>query len=320
MSHDFSPKKNLALLLEAFRGTRAARNEHSRSLNSPGTIESGLALLRERWPDLQSPDQTSPVFIFSAGWRSGSTFLQRWVMTGKEILVWGEPYCLAGLIPSLSGQLKAFTQSWPEDKFFAASHDRAEDLTKTWVANLYPSLSDFMNAHIGYFEKLFIKPALAAGKDLWGLKEVRLGVEHACYLQWLFPNARFLFLYRNPYHAYGSYRKWRNWYRTWPDEPVFTAARFGAIWKELAADFLQNHHKTGGLLLQYEELRTQATKSRLEDYLGYRLADASSLGRVSGTGAYNRAQGSAHWIPKVEAFLLKRQVEPVSLQLGYAGR
>jgi hypothetical protein len=320
MRHNLSPQKNLAVLFEAFRGKPAALREYRRSLKSPVTIETGLTLLLERWPGLRSSNQSTPIFIFSAGWRSGSTFLQRWIMTGKNILVWGEPYRHSALIPSLAGQLKAFTQQWPKDHFFAACHGHDDDLTNTWVANLYPDLTDFMDAHIGYFENLFSKPALAAGKSGWGLKEVTLRVEHACYLQWLFPNAKFLFLYRDPYRAYGSYRNWRDWYRTWPDEPVFTAARFGALWKELAADFLQNHHKTGGLLLRYEELQTQATKSRLEDYLGFELKDAASLVRVGDASARDRPHDRSHWIPKLEGFLLKRQVEPVSRQLGYCNR
>lgn len=317
MSHDLSPQKHLALLLEAFRGTRTARHEHSRRMNSPVTIEAGLALLRERWPDLQSTDQSAPVFIFSAGWRSGSTFLQRWIMTCKDILVWGEPYCYAGLIPSLAGQLKAFTQHWPQDEFFVACHDRAEDLAQTWVANLYPSLSHFINAHIGYFNKLFLEPALAAGKASWGLKEVTLRVEHACYLRWLFPKAKFLFLYRDPYDAYASYRKWRNWYRAWPSDPVFTASRFGALWMELATDFVKNHHKVDGLLLKYEELQTGTTRSQLEGYLGFPVGDASSLARVDSAHVSGFGRGRSHWVPRLEKLLLKRQVEPVSLQLGY---
>lgn len=316
-----SLKNNLGLLVEALRGPRAARREHNRNLGSPATIESGLALLRARWPDLKSPDQSAPVFIFSAGWRSGSTFLQRWVMTGNNILVWGEPYCHSGLIPSLAGQLKAFTPRWPQDEFFAAYHeDGGEDLTQGWVANLYPAMSDFMNAHIGYFERLFLEPALALGRTRWGLKEVTLRVEHACYLRWLFPNARFLFLYRDPYRAYASYRRWRGWYRSWPDEPVFTAAHFGALWKQSTTDFLENHSKVGGLLLRYEELRTQSTKERLEHYLGVLLADPSSLARVDGAGAADRRYSRSHWIPKPEAFLLRRKVEPVSRRLGYPGR
>lgn len=241
-------------------------------------------------------------------------------MTNDSLLLWGEPYCHNGVIQSLAGQLMAFTQSWPWDEFFADTHEGTGDLSKAWIANLYPPLADFMEAHIGYLETLFLKPALAYGKSRWGLKEVRLGIDHARYLQWLFPNAKFVFLIRNPYDAYGSYRKWRRWYRAWPDDPVFTATRFGALWKELATDFVANHGKVGGLLVRYEELRAPETRSRLEHYLGLSLADAASLARVGGTATPKQHSGRGHWIPRLEILLLKRQVAPVSMQLGYSGK
>jgi hypothetical protein len=319
MKSDWSPSKNLALLIEALWGTQAARELHRRSLRLPINIQSGLCAIRTHWPDLRSSNQSAPIFVFSAGWRSGSTFLQRWLLTGEKIMVWGEPYSHAGLIQSLAGQLKAFTPDWPMDEFFAHGDDQGRELTQAWVANLYPSPAVFMDAHIAFLERLFLQPAHVLGKSRWGLKEVTLGVDHACYLRWLFPNARFLFLYRDPYNAYGSYRKWRSWYRTWPGDPVFTASRYGAVWRELAADFAENHQKVGGLLLRYEELRTQATRARLEDYLELQLAEPSSLSRLGGTGTVKRASSRYHWMPKLEAFLLKRQVEPVSRQLGYKG-
>jgi len=255
--------------------------------------------------------------VFSAGWRSGSTFLQRWIMTAENVMVWGEPYCHAGLIQSLAGQLKAFTPDWPKQEFFSDHDEHERDLSKAWVANLYPSPLDFMNAHIAFLERLFLEPAHSLGRNRWGLKEVTLNVDHACYLRWLFPNARFLFLCRDPYDAYGSYRKWRSWYKSWPDEPVFTASRFGVVWRELAADFVENHKEAGGLLLRYEELQTRETRSRLEDYLELRLAEPSSLGRIGASSTAKWVGSHSHWIPKLEAFLLKRQVDVVSRQLGY---
>lgn len=319
MSRDISPKKNIELLIEAFRGTRSARNSHRQSLRLPITIESGLAAIQARWPDLHSPNVSEPVFILSAGWRSGSTFLQRWVMTEKNTMLWGEPYRHAGLIESLARPMAAFTDTWPDDKFFIDRHDRDEDLSRTWVANLYPGMEALMNAHIGYLEKLFKEPALARGRNRWGLKAVTLDIAHACYLKWLFPKAKFLFIYRNPYDAYASYRSWRDWYKSWPAEPVFTASRYGALWRELSSDFVENYGKVGGLLLRYEELSGRTTKMRLEEYLGFRMPEAASLARIPDTSAeLASAQHQSHWVPKLEVFLLKRQVEPLSLRLGYA--
>lgn len=314
MRNDLSPKRNIISLIEAFRGSKAVRDEHRRSVDRPITVRSGLTAIHARWPNLRSPNKSAPVFIFSAGWRSGSTLLQRWIMTNEDILVWGEPYRRASPISSLANQLPAFTRNWPADHFFSGYDDG--QLNQTWVANYYPAISALMNAHIAYLERLFLESAVDHGRKRWGLKEVTLAVEDAMYLQWLFPNARFLFLYRDPYHAYSSYRKWRNWYRTWPNQPVFTATAFGALWKGLVTDFVDNHQAVGGVLLRYEDLTVPATQARLEDYLGFELAEISSLKHIGGRGDA-RTRMQKHWVPKLEIFLLKRQVEPVSSRLGY---
>src|SRR6185312_1965624 len=124
-------------------------------------------------------------------------------------------------------------------------------------------------AHQAYFARLFAEPARRNGAERWGIKEVRLDCDHAFYLRWLFPRARFLFLIRNPYFAWRSYaaraaKGWK-WYHRWPDEPV-TVASFAAHWRRLAADFLENHHQVNGLIVRYEDL-ARGEYSEVEEYL-----------------------------------------------------
>ena len=84
------------------------------------------------------------------------------------------------------------------------------------------------------------------GFDRWGVKEVRWDVEMASYLRWLFPDARFVFLVRNPFDAYRSYRQWdwydnwpfHTWYDRWPSEPIDSPESFGSHWRRLAGGFL----------------------------------------------------------------------------------
>ena len=229
--------------------------------------------------------------------------------------MWGEPYRHAALVDSLASQVKAFTDGWPIDTFFVDSHSQGAALNSTWIANMYPSMADFLAAHVAYFERLFAHPVQASRRGRWGVKEIGLTVDHACYLRWLFPKARFLFLYRNPYDAYRSYRRWRNWYRSWPDRPVFTPGSFGTYWNELTGDFIANHQKVNGLLVRYEELRTAETRKKLEAYLGMPLVDPASLPRVDGL----RNQDRRRKVPRFEWFLLRRRVEPLAYKLGYLG-
>ena len=49
-----------------------------------------------------------PVFVFSAGWRSGSTMLQRMIMENNpELLIWGEPFDLTNLHDHMAAQFRA---------------------------------------------------------------------------------------------------------------------------------------------------------------------------------------------------------------------
>ncbi len=62
---------------------------------APGSrlsIESGIRAIRRRWPEITNDCDEHPVFILSAGWRSGSTMLQRMLM--RECFIWGEPLAI----------------------------------------------------------------------------------------------------------------------------------------------------------------------------------------------------------------------------------
>ncbi len=149
-------------------------------------IEAGLQAIRKRWPDLGDDYDDDPIFVLAAGWRSGSTMLQR-LLVGP-CFIWGEPFGHAGLIDSLAEPIRCFTAMWPEKHHFYRGQD-GDKLARSFIANLYPAMEDLLRAHRGYFERLFAEPARRAGASRWGLKEVRLDVDHAVYLQWLFPRA-----------------------------------------------------------------------------------------------------------------------------------
>jgi hypothetical protein len=318
MPQSLSQRRSWKLFVEGLWGTSAARKHHARYAAKRLTVEAALGVIGTRWPELRSTETSEPVFILASSWRSGSTFLQRLIMSGEEAFVWGEPYRRSALVDSLASQVRAFTDVWPMDTSIVDDHCQGDVFNSTWIANMYPPMADFLAAHVVYFERLFAQPVQASRGRRWGVKEIGLTVDHACYLRWLFPNARFLFLYRNPYDAYRSYRRWRDWYRTWPDKPVFTPGTFGRYWSELTGDFIANHQKVDGLLVQYEELRTPETRKKIELYLGMPLVDPASLPRVDGLRNQNRRKDSRR-VPRFEWFLLRRRVEPLASKLGYLG-
>ncbi len=56
-------------------------------------------------PDTTDRDAVQPIFVLTSGWRSGSTLLQRIVVTDPKLLIWGEPLGDLGLIPQITNML-----------------------------------------------------------------------------------------------------------------------------------------------------------------------------------------------------------------------
>ncbi len=308
-SLDFRIKK---IFFQPFFGKYAVWKEHRRlAANPPGTWDA-LQIISSRWPDVKSQEQSQPIFILSAGWRAGSTLLQRIIMSKANIIIWGEPYSHTGLIKNMARPITAFTAKWPRDDWFVEQFNRSE-LPQTWVANLYPSVKALLNAQIGFFKILFQEPAEQLGFSQWGIKDVRLTIDDAFFLQWLFPRAKFLFLYRNPYDCYRSYRFYGYWYKQWPDKPTFTPRAFGEHWKSLLAGFLSGYQRLGGKLIKYEDLCTgKVSLDDLESYLEIEI-DKSILDVKVGS-----TKSKVGDIPFMEKYLLKKAVEPLASELDYS--
>jgi hypothetical protein len=259
-------------------------------------------------------DDKAPIFLLSAGWRSGSTLLQRLIMSDPRVLIWGEPYDECGLIQAIAGSMKAFRPGWPPQEYFydGTPPDR---LTGEWIANLFPSLEDWRKGQRALFDTTFAEPAKRAGAERWGIKEVRFTAEHCAYLRWLYPKAKFVFLYRNPLDAYRSYCRYgRSWYDTFPDRPVFTPIAFGTHWRKLMQGFLKDAKALDALIIRYEDLVAGHTPlDKLENYLGIAI-DRNVLKARVGTSERGGEKGQAN---ALERWLLRRAVAPVAEKMGY---
>jgi hypothetical protein len=270
------------------------------------------AILRRWGSAVAGSPADSPVFIFGAGWRCGSTWLQRLVMSSGNAIIWGEPFDRSCIVQTMSSQLVPLGQRWPLDGWFLGE-ERPGALADRWVANLYPPVPILIEAHRSLFRRLFEVPARERGIPRWGLKEIRLTTAHARYLHLLSPAAKFLFLVRNPLDAYQSYRGASEpWFERWPDRLIITAGQFGQMWTRLAQDFLENHAAVSGLLLRYEDLVSDSAGIRIvSDYLELPLDPAVAARPIRGIVHEKDA------MPGFERRLLKQQVRELSRRLGY---
>ncbi len=302
-------------LTSAFKGPAQARAAHRQALRKNPGIVTGIEALLAACPPPDAAGDEAPIFLLSAGWRSGSTLLQRLLMSDKNVLIWGEPYDECGLIQTLAETTRAFRAGWPPADYYYDGTPPHE-LSGNWIANLFPALEDLRKGHRALFDTTFAQPAKAAGATRWGIKEVRLGSDHSRYLRWLYPNARFLFLYRNPLEAYRSYCRYgRSWYDTFPDKPMFTPTAFGRHWRKLMDGFTRDAGNLGALMVRYEELIAgQAHLDEIEQYLGIRI-DRGVLGAKVGS---SERGGEKVQVNGLEKWLLRREVSPLAERLGYA--
>jgi hypothetical protein len=218
----------------------------------------------------------------------------------------------------MAATVRAFRRGWPPPEYYISHHGdvRPVDLTDDWIANLFPPPETIRASHRAYFDAAYALPAKRAGCERWGIKEVRLTVEHAHYLKWLYPRARFVFLYRDPFAAYRSYCRFgRNWYDLFPDRPMFTPAGFGRHWRELLHGFMRADASLGAMLVRYEDLAAgdEALVRQIGQHLDLQL-DASILRQKVGTSERGGRRAS---VTRLERALLARAVAPLAKELGY---
>ena len=307
-------KRLVKVPLEARLGRLDVRYRHRQDLHRIPSVQQAIAIVEERWPEVRANAPTdAPIFILAAGWRSGSTLLQRLVMSSGQTLIWGEPYANCDYPGLLARSLRIFTADYPTAEWFIGPGDRRRaELSEEWIANLYPNMPDLIGAHRRFFLRLYAEPAVARGYVRWGLKEVRLTIADAGYLRLLFPHGRFLFLYRSPYTAWRSYRIWRSWYFRWPDQPIFTPREFGVLWRSLVQGYVDGAQSVGGMLVKYEDLAGgQRDLEALGRHLSLELNPGVLDSRVEGRGV------DPDPVPDAELRILRRAVAPLAGLLGY---
>lgn len=230
----------------------------------------GIDAARRRFELPVDNSMVRPAFILSAGWRSGSTLVQR-MLTSENRLMWGEPFAQSAILRNAGAAWAPFSDEWPDRRHVVSNVDASGDLASRWIANFYPDPADLLLAQRAYLDALFAAPAANLGYSLWGLKGVRLGGGVAHFLQLVYSEARFVFLVRNPYDAYRSYlTKITNggnrlgWHFNWPNDRVASPEQFGRIWRGLADSMQRHGSRVRAQIIRYEDLSKPETTTRLE--------------------------------------------------------
>lgn len=275
----------LRFIAKNFVGTQDSRRSLKQGKNQLQHPEQGVKSLFSHANNGDLATDEAPIFILSAGWRSGSTLLQRLVCSGKEVLIWGEPYDKVNVVQNLALSAAPFSKNWPPKEYIEPSEDLSQ-LSHRWIANLYPPASALQDAYRAYLFELFAKPAYAQGASRWGIKEVRFGYAEAVFLKTVFPNARFLFIRRHLPDAYLSYKNFNpsmNWFANWPHKTAFTPFSFAQHWAKLRRETEQAAQETNGILIEYEDLVSgQVDIKSLGEYCGVSI-DESVLDTIVGS-------------------------------------
>jgi hypothetical protein len=120
-------------------------------------------------------DSEAPIFLLANGWRTGSTLLQRILVTDQRLLLWGEPFGEMTMISALAEILTRLS-TFPDLKKYCAGDDLISSsetsaaMAKSWIATLYPTGADLRAAVRSLLSESLGRPATERGFSRWGLQ------------------------------------------------------------------------------------------------------------------------------------------------------
>jgi hypothetical protein len=264
-----------------------------------------------------SPPDDAPIFVLGAGWRTGSTLLQRLLNATPGTLIWGEPFGEGAIIQRLAESTAFLDTRHGRSRSDYLADDGSLPSPDMWTANLTPPLPHLVEAQRAMIDRLFKAPALEHGCARWGVKEVVWGRDVIDLLTLLYPRAKLLLLVRDPVQQWHSYRPitWRPWFYRWPEVPIGGPVKFGRMWNRLVKDFVEaDRDVPQATLVRYEDLGDPAELDRLSAFLcieGGLRRDAPRVGSSDERTFY------VDRVPAWERAMLRRLTARTAEPLGY---
>ena len=168
-----------------------------------------------------------------------------------------------------------------------------------WIASMNPPETTLRDSFRQFLDSYYGQQARVLGYSRWGVKEVRSGPETASFMKILYPEAKFIFLVRNPFNCLLSIKR-RNWMGE--RNALRATANYTRHWRSLAKGF---RNANFGLVVRYEDiLNDQETVHKLRDYL--------EIGKLDSNFAEN---SRADWTTKNKAelsFFEKRLISAIA--------
>jgi hypothetical protein len=230
-------------------------------------------------------DFEAPIFLLSTGWRAGSTLLQRILLTDPRLLLWGEPLGEMTIFSRLADMIGHFISTRNSQLWRKQPDPSSPDISRSWIANLYPPGEDFRSGLRNLFNHWLREPARARGFARWGFKEVRLGAVEASFLHWLYPQAKFVIISRHPYDCYRSLADsgWDQIFYKYPDVEINSAVSFARHWNRIAVSWSQFPADFPAVHIKYEDLiRGKVDFRKLESWLGIQIREDAALSVLVG--------------------------------------
>ncbi len=196
------------------------------------------------------------IFVFGVWGRTSTTALQRILNSTGQVCIWGEPGNF--ILDDLLSLISKFTT---KNRGTEAQH-RKQALQRAFGAGdhsqnyamAFPEMEPAIEALRQAFARLF--PAVE-GVERIGFKEIRVRDERTLHgLRALFPNARFVFLFRDPSTQWPSVKRMH-----WPETQALD--QFLTMYERMAGIYLE----FGGLFLENSSLYDRAHVRALVDEL-----------------------------------------------------
>ena len=247
----------------------------------------------------------APVFVLAGGARTGSTLLQRLLISTRQVMIWGEH---GGVLLDALGRFVAGMEQW-----FASGSGAARHLTRfmrkgwdSWIPNMNPPQEAFVEGARSALLRALAVPAGELGYPRWGFKEIRYNGGAVPLLKTLFPAARIVVLVRHPEASLRSVKAAEFYARTYEARPEVFLARWAEASSSLARACAPG---TFARLWRYEDIVADP-EAALVSLAGHVGVDAAQFDRATMATYIRGNPGDAD---RAGSYAIGRQRPPTEL-------